>query len=165
LAGGCFWGVQKYLSLIPGVMETQAGYANGHTENPLYEDVCRRQTGHAETVHVAYDETQLSLDHLLSLFFEVIDPVSLNRQGEDTGDQYRTGIYYRDESDFPVIRAALDALSVRICGQVVVECRPLRCFYPAEEDHQDYLVKNPGGYCHIHPRHFERAADFRREGH
>ena len=149
LAGGCYWGVQKYLDSVYGVAETEAGFANGLTERPTYEQVKREQTGHAETVRTVYDETRITLAELLSLFYRIIDPVSVDRQGEDVGHQYRTGVYYTDRADLPVIRASLRTLE-RSCGQpVAVECLPLRQFWPAEEYHQKYLDKNPGGYCHV----------------
>ncbi len=157
LAGGCFWGAEKYLSLIPGVMETTVGYANGKTENPTYQEVCRNNTGHAETVKAVYDEGTVRLQTLLKLFFEVIDPLSLNKQGGDVGTQYRTGVYYTDPGDEPVIAGALAALQAKYQGKVVVENLPLNHFYDAEDYHQDYLDKNPAGYCHISKAHFDKA--------
>ena len=148
LAGGCFWGCQKYFDLLPGVTETQVGYANGPTPNPTYQEVCQ-SSGHAETVRVAYDPARLPLRALLEAYFRVIDPVSVNRQGGDAGIQYRTGIYYTDEADLPVIRQALNDLAKGYAQPLAVECQPLKNFYPAEEYHQKYLEKNPGGYCHI----------------
>ena len=149
LAGGCFWGVEKYLSLIPGVIKTEVGYANGRTGFPTYEDVCYRNTGHAETVLVEYNSDKLELSYLLDLFYKVIDPTSLNRQGNDVGTQYRTGIYYVDESDRNIINASISQLGERISRPVVIEVKPLENYYAAEEYHQKYLEKNPGGYCHI----------------
>lgn len=149
LAGGCFWGVEKYLSLIPGVVRTEVGYANGNTVNPSYEDVRNHGSGHAETVLVEYDESRLPLQRLLELFFDVIDPTSLNKQGEDVGVQYRTGIYFTDEVDQKAAEASIDALKDRTTGTVVVELEPLDNYYTAEEYHQKYLEKNPTGYCHI----------------
>lgn len=157
LAGGCFWGVEKYLSLIPGVQSTEAGYANGKTENPTYEQVCRSNTGHSETVKVTYHADELPLKALLKRFFEVIDPTSINRQGNDTGVQYRTGIYYTDFNDKSEILTALNELQKHYDKPVAVEAVPLENFYPAEEYHQDYLEKNPGGYCHISVGALERA--------
>ncbi|MDR2649334.1 MAG: peptide-methionine (R)-S-oxide reductase MsrB [Clostridiales bacterium] len=157
LAGGCFWGVQKYISLIPGIIQTQVGYANGNTENPAYEDVCRRDTGHAETAEVRYDETVLPLTQLLDLYADIIDPASVNRQGNDVGTQYRTGIYYTDESDAEMIRGWLALLGESLLKPVAIECGRLRQFYPAEEYHQGYLDKNPNGYCHIPQAKFEQA--------
>ena len=149
LAGGCFWGCQKYFDMIKGVLETEVGYANGPTADPTYEAVCH-DSGHAETVRVAYDADTLPLAELLEAYFKVIDPVSVNKQGGDEGIQYRTGVYYVDEGDLPVIRAALDRLAQGYDRPLAVECLPLSNFYPAEEYHQKYLEKNPNGYCHIH---------------
>ena len=149
LAGGCFWGCQKYFDLIPGVLETEVGYANGPTENPSYEAV-KAQAGHAETVRVAYDPRALPLDALLEKFFHVIDPTAVNRQGEDRGIQYRTGVYYTDVADVPVIQRCLQALAARYDRPLAIEMKALENFYPAEEYHQKYLMKHPDGYCHIH---------------
>ena len=149
LAGGCYWGVEKYTSSIRGVVETEVGFANGTVREPSYQQVKHGDTGHAETVRVAYDGDVLPLARLLSLFFRIIDPVSVNRQGEDVGHQYRTGIYWADEADAPVVDAALAALEKQVGQPLAVEHGPLSYFYPAEEDHQQYLDKNPGGYCHV----------------
>lgn len=149
LAGGCFWGMQGYFDRLPGVISTFVGYANGHTENPTYEEVCHMNTGHAETLQVNYDANRISLAELLSRYYRVIDPVSVNRQGNDMGTQYRTGIYYVDAGDLPVIMASLDQLQKRHVQPLAIEVEPLRHFFPAEEYHQKYLDKNPGGYCHI----------------
>lgn len=157
LAGGCFWGLEKYLSLISGVEHTQVGYANGKTVNPTYQEVCHNNTGHAETVKVVYNEDRISLTKLLDSYYEVIDPVSVNRQGGDSGEQYRTGIYYIDDRDLPVIEASIKKLQLKYDKPVAIEVKPLINFSPAEEYHQKYLDKNPGGYCHINPLHFERA--------
>lgn len=155
LAGGCFWGVEAFFKKIPGVAETDVGYANGKTEQPGYYDIA--QTGHAETVRVTYDPAEVSLAELISYYFMIIDPTSLNRQGNDTGTQYRTGIYYRDAQDREVIDHALAAEQRRYAKSIVVEAEPLRNYYPAEDYHQDYLEKNPGGYCHIDLSAAERA--------
>lgn len=149
LAGGCFWGTEKYLDHVKGVLETEVGYANGTTAYPTYEEVCHHGTGHAETVHVTYDPARLSLAELLELYYEVINPISVNRQGGDVGSQYRTGIYYVRKEDLPVIKESLRRLQQRYDKPVVVEAKPLDNFYRAEEYHQKYLDKNPGGYCHI----------------
>ncbi|MDR0389888.1 MAG: peptide-methionine (S)-S-oxide reductase MsrA [Spirochaetaceae bacterium] len=156
LAGGCFWGAEKYLARIPGVTKTEVGYANGRTANPSYEDVCRKDTGHAETVKVEYDDTVLSLTSLLELFYLAIDPTTVNRQGHDTGTQYRTGIYYTGPDELPVIEASLASLQREYDKPVVVEALPLKNYYTAEEYHQKYLDKNPGGYCHIGGETFAR---------
>jgi peptide methionine sulfoxide reductase msrA/msrB len=149
LAGGCFWGVEAYFSRIRGVVATTAGYANGKTENPTYEEVCSGKTGHAETVHVVYNPEVVSLDQLLRHFFRIIDPTARNRQGNDIGLQYRSGIYYRDPEELPVIGAVLAEVQKEYQKPVVTEVLPLANFYPAEEYHQKYLEKNPGGYCHV----------------
>ena len=157
LAGGCFWGLEKYVGSIPGVISTEVGYANGKTEKPTYEDVCKRDTGHSETVRVEYDPSQISLQGLLSLFYKVIDPTSLDCQGNDVGSQYRTGIYYTDLKDIPIIRNSIDLLQKNHKEPIAIELKPLLNYQTAEEYHQKYLDKNPGGYCHIHPEHFQMA--------
>ncbi len=149
LAGGCFWGCQKYFDLMEGVRETEVGYANGPTVHPTYEQV-KGHAGHAETVRVVYDGDVLPLNTLLENYFQVIDPTAVNHQGEDYGVQYRTGIYYTDETDGAVAREALARLAGKYDAPIRVECLPLENFYPAEEYHQKYLEKNPNGYCHIH---------------
>ena len=157
LAGGCFWGTEHFLRQVGGVVETQVGFANGNMENPSYEDVCRRDTGHAETVKVLYDRKLAPLDFILDLFYRTIDPTSLNRQGNDRGTQYRTGIFFTDDSDVPVIQKSIAELEARLGRATTIEVLPLRNFYPAEEYHQAYLEKNPHGYCHIEPELFELA--------
>lgn len=149
LAGGCFWGVEEYFSRIAGVTETGVGYANGKTANPDYREVCSGDTGHAETVFIRYDPAMVSLTTLLEQFFKIINPVSLNRQGNDVGTQYRTGIYYVDGADAATARAVMDKIAHRYDRPLAVELKPLDSYYPAEEYHQKYLKKNPGGYCHI----------------
>lgn len=150
LAGGCFWGTDAYLARVFGVAETVVGYANGHTDNPTYHDVCHNNTGHAEAVHVRYDPARVSLDTLLRHFYAIIDPTSLNRQGGDHGTQYRTGIYYRDVSDLPVIQRVTGEEAGKYKKPIVTEILPLIHFYLAEEYHQRYLEKHPDGYCHVH---------------
>jgi peptide methionine sulfoxide reductase msrA/msrB len=149
LAGGCFWGLERYMSLLPGVTETVVGYANGRTENPSYEDVCSGNTGYAETARIRYDDARISLPFLLERFYGVIDPTSLNRQGNDIGEQYRSGIYYTESLDREIIETSMRGLRERTAKPVVLECKPLENFWPAEEYHQKYLEKNPNGYCHI----------------
>ncbi|MBO5800960.1 MAG: peptide-methionine (S)-S-oxide reductase MsrA [Alistipes sp.] len=149
LAGGCFWGTEHYFKQVRGVISTTAGYANGNTENPTYEQVYTDSTGYAETVHILYNPEVVSLTLLLELFFRSIDPTSLNRQGNDCGTRYRTGIYYTTEEDIATIRKVYNDME-RIMGEpLMVEVEPLKNFYHAEEYHQDYLDKNPRGYCHI----------------
>lgn len=148
LAGGCFWGVESFMQRINGVINAQSGYANGNTDNPSYQEVCAG-SGHAEVVKVTYDANQISLAKLLDYFFKVIDPVSINKQGGDVGIQYRTGIYYTDPQDEPVVTAALAQLQTQFAKPLAVENKMLEHYFPAEEYHQQYLVKNPNGYCHI----------------
>lgn len=156
-AGGCFWGTEHFMKQIKGVVNTEVGYANGNIENPTYKMVCTNTTDFAETVFVEYDEEKVDLSFLISLYFKMIDPTSLNRQGEDSGTQYRTGIYYTDAEDEKVIRNTVAALSKDYTAPVVVEIKPLKNFYAAEDYHQDYLDKNPDGYCHVSPELFEMA--------
>ncbi len=153
LAGGCFWGVEEYMSRIAGVYDVASGYANGNTENPTYEDVLYNDSGHAETVRVLYDPKQVKLSELLNKFLKVIDPTSLNRQGYDVGIQYRSGIYYEDEAERKIIENKLAELSIMYTEPLVVEVLPLANFYLAEDYHQDYLRKNVDGYCHIDFNH------------
>ena len=148
LAGGCFWGTQKFFDQFDGVVRTEVGYANGPDSAPTYQDVCK-SSGHAETVLIEFDEDRISLAGLLRYYFMVIDPVSVNRQGHDVGIQYRTGIYYTDPDMLPVIREICDEEAVKKGAPLAVEVEPLINFFPAEEYHQKYLDKNPGGYCHI----------------
>lgn len=148
LAGGCFWGTQKFFDQFDGVVRTEVGYANGPDSQPTYEEVCGN-SGHAETVRIDYDENRISLTKLLEYYFMVIDPLSVNRQGHDAGIQYRTGIYYTDETQLPEIQAEYDRQEKKTGTKLAVELKPLENFYTAEEYHQKYLDKNPGGYCHI----------------
>ena len=149
LAGGCFWGTEHFISQFDGVIKTEVGYANGNTEHPSYEDVRYKGTGHAETVKVEYDENAISTEKLLDYYFMTIDPLSVNRQGEDEGVQYRTGIYYTDASLLPDIGNSVKKVENIVGKELAVEVKPLENFYTAEEYHQKYLVKNPTGYCHI----------------
>ncbi len=148
-AGGCFWGVEEFFSRIPGVVATKVGYANGRTENPTYQEVCRKDTGHAEACLLEYNPGQVALPELLDKFWSVVDPTLVDRQGPDKGNQYRTGIYYLDEADLAVINESRDKEQRRYEKPIVTEIEPLRKFWDAEEYHQEYLKKNPGGYCHI----------------
>lgn len=149
LAGGCFWGLEAYLERVYGVADAVSGYANGKTENPSYEDLIYRGSGHAETVEVTYDPGRVSLERLLMYYLKVVDPTSLNRQGNDRGVQYRSGVYYTAEEEKSVIEKVLSGEQKKYDKDIVVEVLPLEHFYMAEEYHQDYLEKNPGGYCHI----------------
>lgn len=163
LAGGCFWGLQAYLDRLSGVMYTNVGYANGEADNPSYQQVCGGSTGHAETVYVQYDPAQMDLATLLVYFFKAIDPTSVNRQGNDWGSQYRSGIYYQDAADKPVIEQAVAVEQKKYTTAIVTEVLPLRNYYPAEEYHQKYLEKNPGGYCHIDLSSLDRDSMARRK--
>lgn len=148
-AGGCFWGVQKFFDQFKGVQKTVVGYANGNTDNPTYQQVKAQISGHSETVKVDYDDSQISLEELLRYFYRVIDPVSLNKQGEDEGVSYRTGIYYIDKTDKEIIEKISLDVQKNYDQPLAVEILPLKNFYDAEEYHQKYLEKNPTGYCHI----------------
>ena len=156
LAGGCFWGLQKFFDQFEGVLETEVGYANGPDAAPSYQDVCN-DSGHAETVKIVYDEDKLSLEQLLGYYFMVIDPLSVNRQGHDEGIQYRTGVYYTDESRLPAIRAVFEHEQEKAGAPLAVALEPLKNFFSAEEYHQKYLDKNPGGYCHIPGKYLSLA--------
>ena len=149
LAGGCFWGVDAYMARIDGVLETSVGYANGIKENPTYEEVCTGITGHTETTYLKYDENIVTLEEILNKFWNIIDPTALNRQGGDIGNQYRTGIYYLDEKDLEIINKTFEEQKKKYDKAIVTEIMPLKIYYKAEDYHQDYLKKNPGGYCHI----------------
>lgn len=148
-AGGCFWGIEEYFSRINGVIDTEVGYANSKVENPSYELVCSGMTDSAETVKIIYDENIISLENLLEKLFLVIDPTLLNRQGNDIGSQYRTGIYYNNDENFKLINSYIDKIRHNYDKDILTEVLKIKNFYPAEEYHQDYLKKNPNGYCHI----------------
>lgn len=146
LAGGCFWGVEAYFQRLKGVIDTECGYANGHVESaPSYEQVKHQETGCAETVRIVYDNETISLKQLLAHYLRFVDPYAKNKQGEDEGTQYRTGVY-TVSNEGPLIRSFFDAHLKR---GYLIEIEPLRHFYPAEEYHQDYLIKHPDGYCHV----------------
>ena len=147
LAGGCFWGLEEYFSRISGVLQTSVGYANGQVETTNYQLI--KETDHAETVQVIYDEKAVSLREILLYYFRVIDPLSVNQQGNDRGRQYRTGIYYQDEEDLPTIHTVVREQELLIGRKIAVEVEKLRHYILAEDYHQDYLKKNPNGYCHI----------------
>lgn len=145
LAGGCFWGTEHFLKQIRGVKHTEVGYANGNTASPTYKEVCTDKTGFAETVKVVYNPQEVSLELLLNLYFQTIDPTSINRQGHDQGTQYRTGIYYTDKADLTIIQNAVCELAKEYSRPLALEVEPLKNFYNAEEYHQNYLDKNPDG--------------------
>ncbi|MBQ1757388.1 MAG: peptide-methionine (S)-S-oxide reductase MsrA [Erysipelotrichaceae bacterium] len=155
LAGGCFWGMERAMQFLDGVVRTTVGYANGNVDDPDYKLVCTDTTGHRETVRVEYDDEQVSLNKILKAYFICIDPTVTNRQGGDIGSQYQTGVYYVDEESrkiceeyFAMERTRHEEFHVELC--------PLSCFWDAEEYHQKYLVKNPGGYCHVSAHEFEQ---------
>ena len=154
LAGGCFWGLEEYFSRISGVLQTSVGYANGQVETTNYQLI--KETDHAETVQVIYDEKAVSLREILLYYFRVIDPLSVNQQGNDRGRQYRTGIYYLEEADLPTINTVVREQELLIGRKIAVEVEKLRHYILAEDYHQDYLKKNPGGYCHIDVRDAEK---------
>lgn len=149
LAGGCFWGTEHFFKQISGVVDTEVGFANGNTPNPTYKEVYTDSTGYAETVRVRYNPEVVSLDFLLRMFFKAIDPVSINRQGHDVGTRYRTGVYYTDAADLPAIERVFASEQKNWQQPLAVEKMPLKNFFSAEEYHQDYLDKNPSGYCHL----------------
>lgn len=156
-AGGCFWGPEHFFKQINGVVETETGFANGNTISPTYEEVYTDTTGYAETVHVTYDADMVSLELLLRMFFVAIDPTSLNKQGHDEGTRYRTGIYYTDAADLPLIEQIYAEEQNKDNEPFVVEKQPLKNVFPADEFHQDYLDKHPDGYCHLPKALFEFA--------
>ena len=149
LAGGCFWGVDAYMKRVLGVYETESGYANGHVPNPTYEEVYKDTTGHVEVVKVVYDTTKIGLVALLTEFFNIFDPTTLNRQSADIGTRYRSGVYYIDELEKELIDGFIETQQDDHKDPIVTEVMPLECYYSAEDYHQNYLEKNPGGYCHV----------------
>ena len=146
LAGGCFWGVEAYFKRLKGVAETCVGYANGNTMNPKYEDLKAGKATHAETVQIKYDDDVITLVELLGHYLRFVDPYSLNKQGEDEGIQYRTGVYYTDLLDAVTAETYLSSV---LEPNYKIEIKKLCNFFPAEEYHQDFLTKNPHGYCHV----------------
>ena len=157
LAGGCFWGTEHYFKQIEGVTATEVGFANGHTQNPTYKVVYTDTTGFAETVRVEYNPEKVSLQFLLQMFFKAIDPLSLNKQGHDEGTRYRTGVYYTSDEDIPIIEKVFAEVQKDYPQPLAVEKLPLENYYAAEDYHQDYLDKNPDGYCHLPLSLFEFA--------
>ena len=156
-AGGCFWGTEHFFKQVEGVVDTETGFANGNTVNPTYKEVYTDATGFAETVKVVYNEEVVGLKFLLEMFFHAIDPTILNRQGHDEGTRYRTGVYFVDEGDESVIRQYFAVVQKNYDKPIVTEIAKLKNYYPAEEYHQDYLDKNPDGYCHLPFQLFEFA--------
>ena len=149
LAGGCFWGVEAFISRLKGVNSTEVGYANGRDLAPTYEKVCSGKTGHSECVKVTYNPEIISLEEILKNFYKIIDPFSKNRQGADIGTQYRTGIYWQDESQKSIVLNFLKSKQNESSRKIQIEAHAIDCFFTAEEYHQKYLEKNPEGYCHV----------------
>lgn len=149
VAGGCFWGVEAFMKKLPGIYDTEVGYANGTTKNPTYGDVSTGTTGYAETVKVSYDISKISTEEVIKGFFNTIDPTNKDRQGNDFGSQYRTGVFYVDEKDKPIIDNVIKFEQTKYKKPIVTEVKPLMSYTKAEEYHQDYLDKNPNGYCHV----------------
>jgi methionine-S-sulfoxide reductase len=149
VAGGCFWGVEEYFRRAKGIINTKAGYSQGHKKDATYQEVCDGNTGHAEVVWLTYDPAVITLKKILEHLFRIIDPTTLNRQGNDIGSQYRTGVYTIDDDDTEQIKAFLEDKQKEYKHEIVVEVEPLLNFIKAEDYHQLYLVKNPRGYCHV----------------
>lgn len=148
LAGGCFWCTEAVFDRVRGVIDVQSGYANGHVDHPTYEQICEGTTGHAEVVRVVFDPNIIGLRQLLEIFFATHDPTTLNRQGNDVGTQYRSGIYVLDAGQAAVARELIAELAPEAGGPIVTEVLPLQCYWPAEDYHQGYFVQHPGqGYC------------------
>ena len=176
-AAGCFWGAQKFFKLVDGIEFTEVGFANGHTDNPTYEEVYTDTTGYAECVYVRYNPEKISLKKLTELYFKIIDPLSLNKQGEDVGTRYRTGVYYAtkfaskipqsptEQEDLAILKEVFEQVKKELnVNSMPVELQPLERFFPASEYHQDYLDKNPGGYCHLNPELFRYARSLNSKG-
>jgi peptide methionine sulfoxide reductase msrA/msrB len=162
LAGGCFWGTEKAFKLLSGIISTTVGYANGNTINPTYKEVCTNTTGFKECVKIIYNENEISLKKILKAYFLIIDPEVKNRQKEDIGTQYQTGIYYKDSNDLKDIEEIYNTEKNKH-DKFYVELSPLKNFYDAEEYHQDYLDKNPNGYCHITKIEYEKIIKLNNE--
>lgn len=161
-AGGCFWGTEHYLRQFEGVTETLTGYANWFIPDPVYEQVYTDKTGYVECVKVLYDPEIISLSTLCRLFFRSIDPLLKDRQGNDIGTRYRTGIYWTDDEDRTVVEEVYKEIQARHSSPLMVEKCSLKCFFPAEDYHQDYLLKNPDGYCHLSPAELRFARTYAR---
>lgn len=146
IAGGCFWGVEEYYKRLKGVIDTAVGYANGNMENPTYKDVKSHIATHAECLMLKYDDEVINLEKILEHFLRFVDPYSIDKQGEDIGHQYRSGIYYIDSDDKDII---INYFNNNLNNDYKIEILPLDNFYLAEDYHQDYLEKNPQGYCHV----------------
>jgi peptide-methionine (S)-S-oxide reductase len=150
LGGGCFWCLEATFELLPGVKSVVNGYAGGHKENPTYEEVCSKTTGHAEVVQIEYDPQVVSYEKLLDMFWEIHDPTTLNRQGNDSGPQYRSVILYHNETQKQAAESSKAAAQKQWGGRIVTEIVPLKKFYRAEDYHQDYFRNHPEqGYCQM----------------
>ena len=148
LGGGCFWCTEAVFDRVQGVTDVESGYSNGHVESPSYEDVCTGETGHNEVVKLTFDRAQISLREILEIFFAVHDPTTLNRQGNDVGTQYRSGIYYGSDEQRQVAQGVIDEAAKSHDAPIVTELIPLSNYWPAEDYHQDYFLKHPDqGYC------------------
>ena len=148
LGGGCFWCLEAVYEQVDGVRSVQSGYSNGHARQPSYQQVCEGGTGHAEVVKLEFDNATISLRELLEIFFSIHDPTTLNRQGNDVGSQYRSGIYYHDEAQRALAQSVIDEVNAELKGRVVTELKPLDNYWPAEAYHQHYFERNPNqGYC------------------
>ena len=148
LGGGCFWCTEAVFVRVKGVLDVESGYCNGHTLNPTYAQVCEGDTGHNEVVRLTYDPQLISLRELLEIFFVIHDPTTLNRQGNDAGTQYRSGIYVSDEADRELAQQVIDEVNAALSGRVVTELKNLDNYSCAEGYHQDYFERNPNqGYC------------------
>ncbi len=151
LAGGCFWGVEAYFQRLKGITETTVGYTDAAGKNPTYHDVCM-SSGHVEAVLIVYNETLISITKVLEHFFRIINPTEVDQQGHDIGVQYRNAIFFFDPGDVPAIQAILRNEQSRYVKKLATVVKPAGVFWPAEDYHQDYLVKNPSGYCHVNMR-------------
>lgn len=158
LAAGCFWGTQAYFRRFYGIIETSVGYANGNTLKTSYKEL--KNTLHVETLELIYDDNIIRLEEILLHYFKIIDPLSLNKQGEDEGTQYRTGIYYEDDNDLKIINKILNYEQKKYDEKILVEVDKINGYILAEDYHQDYLEKNPTGYCHIHIGKLTNPIDF-----
>jgi len=149
LAGGCFWGVEELIRKLPGVTDTTVGYAGGTLDKPIYEDVKTGRTGHAESLQIVFDPSKITFDEILDFFFRLHDPTTANRQGNDVGTQYRSVIFYHDDSQRDAAVRAIQRAQPKWPRPIVTEVVPFTNFYPAEDYHQDYLQRKPNGYtCH-----------------
>ena len=162
LAGGCFWGTEKVFKMLDGVIETTVGYANGHTEDPTYQEVKKGDTGYKETVEVIYDDEIIPITKLMKAYFMCIDPTVVNRQAHDIGTQYQTGVYYVEPGDDVILEKIFENERKKY-SEFHVELEPLNSFWDAEDYHQDYLDKNPDGYCHITDIEYEAVKKLNEE--